>query len=241
MKIRSTVLSVSLFLILLGEQNTYAMGLRSFVALPVEKGGTVMRFVAIHNKGTDTDVLKTGAAIGLTHKQTILLGLPYRLKPGGRNRTGDLSLLYRHILSQQDSPGGTKRLALLAGAIVPSDSQRDAGLQLGIVATTYQGRNSWDLDFLYKAGLEQRKDRAQYDISWQYRVRPAEYPDWGVGTEWDIVAELNGRWQENQNTTHQFTLGIQHIAQRWVLEGGIVQDLNNAEHTQFLISTRIHF
>jgi hypothetical protein len=32
-----------------------------------------------------------------------------------------------------------------------------------------------------------RPDGARYDVSWQYRMTPAEYPDWGLVSEWDVV------------------------------------------------------
>jgi len=94
---------------------------------------------------------------------------------------------------------------------------------------------------LYQAGLDQRKDSGRYDLSWQYRLAPAVYPDWGIATEWNSVLEFNGRWQENIKITHQVTAGLQWIHPSWVLEGGIVKDINNNHETHILISTRIHF
>lgn len=226
---------------LLVSSTVNAMGLRSFVALPVEKGGAVVRILDETNDSSDVSVLKMSMAYGISKNQTILIGAPYRLKPSGNDPLGDVSLLYRHIFSQQDSSSKTTRLAWLGGAIVPTDSTREAAFQLGAVATLYRERYEWDFDLLYKLGLNNRPDQAQYDISWQYRLTPSEYPEWGTSSEWDVVTELNGRWSEGASMTHQATLGLQWIHQQWVLEAGFFKDLNNNKDSHYLISTRFHF
>lgn len=219
-----------------------AMGLRTFVALPVEKGGKVMRFQLLSNQDTDTDTFITSLAYGIDHKQTLLMGLPYRLSPGGKDQTGDMSLLYRYIAWQDDQPTGTQRLGLLGGVIAPTDSKRDAAWQAGAVYTHYSGRNEWDIDYLYQAGNGNRADTARYDVSWQHRLSPAVYPDWGApDSEWDSVLELNGRWKQGAGTTHQMTIGLQRITQKWVLEAGLIKDLNKAKDNSLLISARFHF
>jgi len=38
--------------------------------------------------------------------------------------------------------------------------------------------------------MDDAQDRARYDIAWQYRLSPATYPEWGIGSEWDIDLEL---------------------------------------------------
>ncbi len=218
-----------------------AMGLRSFVALPVEQGGTVARFQLERNNKTDVDTAIINLAWGLSNRQTLLFGLPYRLNPAGDNQLGDLAVLYRHIVRQDDHDQGTLRTGLLGGAVFPGSSHRDAALQAGFVTTHYRGRHEWDIDALYQAGLDQRPDAARYDISHQYRLTPAQYPEWGIGSEWDLVTELNGRWQEGNETVHQATLGVQWIQQKWVLEGGVTRDLNGPQATRLLLSTRFHF
>ena len=218
----------------------HAMGLRSFVALPVEKAGTVLRASVEHNKDTDTSYATFNAAYGISHRQTVLVGLPYRLSSGEGDRMGDVGALYRHIVRQADSAAGTDRLGLLGGVVVPTDSDRDEAVQAGAVFTRYRGRNEIDLDVLYQQGLGNRDNTARYDLSWQYRIRPSEYPEWGIPPEWYVVTELGGRWSEARSTVHQFTLGFQRVAKRWVFEGGVIQDLNNPNHTRFLISVRFH-
>jgi hypothetical protein len=73
------------------------MGLRSLVALPVDKGGSVVRFTLESADEANTDHLITNVAYGISADQTLLLGLPYRIEPDEQDRMGDLSILYRHI------------------------------------------------------------------------------------------------------------------------------------------------
>ena len=217
------------------------MGLRSFVALPVDKGGKVVRAQYQRNTSTGTEFLVANVAYGLSGKQTLLFGMPYRLSPGGTDRAGDVSALYRHIVLQDDSTEGTRRLGLLGGIIMPTESNRDASIQAGVVATFYRGRTEWDLDALWIEGLDDATNRARYDIAWQYRLSPAVYPEWGIGHEWHIDLELGGRWEEGNTMVHQATIGLQSIHRQWVFEGGVVQDLNGPDETQFILSTRFHF
>ncbi|WP_202601088.1 MULTISPECIES: hypothetical protein [unclassified Vibrio] len=213
--------------------------MRSFVALPIEKGGSVIRFAYEHNDGTD--VLLANAAYGLSANQAILLGLPYRLSPDGPDRQDDVSVLFRHIVWQHDSLSGTRRLGLLGGAIVPTESNRDAALQAGFVMTYFQGRHEWDLDALYQAGLQHRPDSGRYDISWQYRLAPDERPEWGLPPELNSVLEFNGRWNEDTGTVHQITTGLQWVHKEWVIEGGLIKELNKSADWRYILSTRFHF
>lgn len=217
------------------------MGLRSFVALPVDRGGTVFRFQLERNQDTDINRAIVNSAYGLSAYQTLLFGIPYRLSPSGADQLGDLNVLYRHNLSQQDFFGGTRRHSALAGVVIPSDSDRDAAIQAGWVSTFYSGRNEWDVDALVQAGINNRPDRGRYDISWQHRLAPSRYPEWGLGTEWNSVIELGGRWTQGSETLHQVTLGLQWIQSRWVIEGGVFQDVNGSKQKQYLLSGRFHF
>jgi len=219
----------------------WTMGLRSFVALPVDKGGTVLRVQGERNNDRNVNRLIASAAYGLSGKHTLLFGLPYRISPGGGDRLGDLSVLYRPIVWQVDAPARTSRLGLLGGVVVPGDSDRDFALQGGAVATFYRGRYGWDVDVLYQAGLDDRPNQFRYDLSWQYRLTPAEYPEWGIGSEWDGVLELGGRYREGNSVVHQATAGLQWIRSGLVLEGGVTRDLNGPGDTRILISMRVHF
>jgi len=218
-----------------------AMGIRSFVALPLEKGGTVLRLLGERNIDKNTSVLNTNIAYGISSYQAILVGLPYRLSPAGSNRQGDFNILYRHTMWQIDTQQGTSRFAVLGGAIVPTDSAREGAVQAGGVATFYRKRYEWDIDVLWRQGLDNGPNAARYDVAWQYRLSPNRYPEWGIASEWDIDVELGGRWIENNTMVHQATIGLQSIHRRWVAEGALVQDLNGPEDTRVLLSTRFHF
>ena len=218
-----------------------AMGLRSFVALPVDKGGKVLRMQYQRNTDTNTDILVANTAYGISGKQTLLFGLPYRLSPAGTDRTGDLSTLYRHIAWQDDTAAGSRRLGLLGGLVIPTRSNRDVRLQAGAVATFFRDRTEWDIDALWIQGLDDAANRARYDIAWQYRISPAIYPDWGISREWTLDLELGGRWDEGNTMVHQATIGLQSIHRQWVFEAGVVQDLNGPDDTHLIFSTRVHF
>ena len=218
---------------------SYAMGLKTFVALPVEKGGAVGRFSL--NSNEDSDTFVSSGAYGLDAKKALLFSLPYRLSSSGGQRVGDISALYRQITYQKDRASGTDRLGLLVGAVIPTQSQRDSAVQTGFVFTHYKHRNEIDIDALYQMGLGSRFDSGRYDISWQYRLLPKERPDWGIVKELNSVIELNGRWQENNEITHQITVGLQQTYKKWVVEGGVTKDINNDNKLSYIVSTRFHF
>ena len=109
------------------------MGLRSFVALPIEKGGQVLRLQMERNSDRGVDRTIASLAYGLSGKQTLMFGLPYRVSPSGGEQLGDFSALYRHIVWQIDTPARTSRLGLLAGAVVPTESGRDGAICVVIV------------------------------------------------------------------------------------------------------------
>ena len=233
---RITILVMAMF-----SFDVSAMGIRSFVALPLEKGGTVLRFLGVRNTDKDIDTISTNVAYGFSGNQTLFFALPYRISPVSNNRRGDLSLLYRHTIWQADTLAGTSRFALLGGAVLPTESERDGAVQAGAVATFFRQRYEWDLDVLWQQGLDNRRDTGRYDIAWQYRLSPENFPEWGFVSEWDIDIELGGRWLEGNTLVHQATVGLQFISKRWVAEAAVIQDLNGPEDTRLLLSTRIHF
>ncbi len=235
------VLAVVALPALLAGFDAHAMGLRSLVALPVDKGGSVLRLTFESADEAATEVLITNLAYGIGARQTLLLGLPYRVDPGGDNRSGDGSLLYRHIAWQRDSFAGTRRLGLLVGALAPAQSDSDSAAQFGAVFTWFEGRNEFDADLVFQAGNGERADAARYDLSWQYRLQPARYPEWGLAREWHGVLELNGRWRDDEDVVHQATVGLQWIHPRAVLEGGYARDISNGDEELLLLSTRFHF
>ena len=222
-------------------KNAYAMGLRTPVALPVEKNGTIVRFTVETTKSTNTSNLLATAAYGLAAKHTLLFGLPYILSSTNDERVGDISFLYRYIAVQNDRFSGSDRLGLLGGLLLPREKEREAAAQLGLVFTRFKNRHEIDMDIIFQSGLNGRPDSARYDVSWQYRLLPGKRPDWGLPRELNSVLELNGRWLENEDIVHQLTVGMQWIDPAWVIEGGFVEDIDNGDESRIILGTRFHF
>jgi len=232
---------LKIFFSLLLASSAFSMGLRSFVALPVQKNHFVGRVLYDSSKDTNIDTLTTSLMYGIDPKQTVIVAMPYRLSPAGANRQGDVSVLYRYTIMRKDSKWGTKRLGLLGGGVIPTENSRDGALQAGFVYTYFIGKNEIDVDAIYQKGLNNRLNSGKYDISWQHRLFPVVRPDWGLSYEINSIVELNGRYMQGNSITHQVTLGVQLINPRWVLEGGIVKDINNAHDTNYIASFRYNF
>lgn len=208
-----------------------AMGLRAFVALPLEQGGSVVRPLLEHD--ADATQLTTEFAYGLSATQTLIFALPYRIAGGSGQRAGDLMAFYRHQLWSADTNAGTTRWSLLGGAVLDHDGHGRA--QLGTVATWFRERHEIDVDLVAVGRGSGNPATARYDLSWQYRLNPGERA-W-----WMSVLELGGRWREGVKTTQQLTVGLQHIDGPRVIEGGLVRDLNNRHDTSVLLGLRYHF
>lgn len=236
---RITTLALLLFSLL--PMHSWSMGLRAFVAMPIEPGGAVLRFIDEHVEQTDKNTLTTNLAYGISGTQTLFMQLPYRMNPSGGHRAGDFGLTYRHNLYQNFSGGKSTRFGMLAGVVLPTDDDRDTRVRAGGVMTHAFGRHEFDIDAIWTDGLGNMKDMARYDLSWQYRLSPTKLPDWDPADVWNGVIELGGRWTEGNETVHQLTFGLQWISNRLMIEGGIVEDLNGPDLTRFLIGTRIRF
>ena len=78
MKVKRS-LACALPVLVLSLPMAHGMGLRSFVALPVEKGGAVLRAAIEHNADTDNNLSMVSVAYGVSHRQTFLFGVPYHL------------------------------------------------------------------------------------------------------------------------------------------------------------------
>ncbi len=234
-----TVFRIVVTLILLSAINSVsAMALRAFVAMPIEPGGSMLRLMAIQNTANGNTMLMTGFAYGISGKQTMFVSVPYR---SSMNNFGNLSVLYRHITVQKFSKGKSWRAGYLAGIEAATDSSGNVWAQAGPVATWSQGRHEIDADLLWIDGLGTSNSRARYDLSWQYRVFPKKRSAWGDDAEWFSVSEIGGRWTQGGELIHQATFGLQRIATRWIIEGGVIHNLTGAAQTSLLISTRIRF
>lgn len=218
------------------------MGLRSFVALPINKGGVVTRIVFDEIPETNNKQLTSNLAYGIDGKQTFFIAAPYRLSSGNGDRLGDIDLLYRNIVWQDLDSINPTRFALLVGAAIPTENDRDPKASAGFVVTHVKDRHEWDADALWQQGIDDAPNTLRYDLSWQYRIYPKEYPEWGLSSLLNTVVELGGRGEEGNTVVQQVTGGFQWVVTpRWVLEGGVIQDLNGPDDTNYLVSTRFHF
>ncbi len=231
---------ISAHLVGLSERAT-AMGLRSFVALPVEKEGGVLRLSFEKNNSPEEERFIVSAAYGLSHQQALLFSLPYRFSSETVRSNAELSFLYRHTVWQEDRWSGTSRLSLLAGVVVPLEGVKDEALQSGFVFTYFKDRYELDIDALYQPGTGQRRDSGRFDLSWQYRLAPEQRPNWGLPTEIHLVLELNGRWRKGDSISQQITAGLQWITSQRVIEVGVAKDLSKGNDLLCILSTRLHF
>jgi len=219
----------------------YAGGLRSLVALPLEPGGIIARLQGIGSSSPDNISVAGTLLYGLTTRQTLILSVPYRDLETGDDGFGYVTGLYRRTVYQYDEPNATRRIAVIGGLRAPTDGDLDPQISAGLVATMYKQRSEWDIDLVWMEGLGRSGNNARYDVSWQYRLTPAEYPEWGIPTEWQSVVELGGRYAEGSEMVHQLTVGALWVHPSWVLETGIIQDLNGPNATSFLLGIRKHF
>ncbi len=219
------------------------MGLRSFVALPVNKGGLVTRLVLDEVPETKNDKLTANLAYGFDNKQAFFLASPYRISDGKDDRLGDIGLLYRNLVWQDINSGiKSSRLGILLGGVAPTDSDRDPKASAGFVYTYVNDKHEFDADALWQQGIDDAKNELRYDLSYQYRLFPKEYPEWGLSTLVNTVVEFAGRGVEGNTVVQQLTGGLQWVVTpRWVLEGGLTQDLNGPNDTNYIFSTRFHF
>ncbi len=218
------------------------MGLRSFVALPINKGGVVTRLVVDEVPETNNEQITSNLAYGIDGRQSFFLAAPYRISSGTGDRLGAISLLYRNIVWQNIDSINPTRFGLLLGTVVPTDSDRDPKASAGFVVTHVKNRHEWDADALWQQGIDDAPNSLRYDLSWQYRIYPQEYPEWGLSSLVNTVFEFAGRGVEGNTVIQQFTGGFQWVVTpRWVLEGGVTQDLNGPDDTNYIISTRFHF
>lgn len=194
--------------------------------MPVYRGGLLwreqVRFLKANDSTRDLEVIAVPLVLvyGFTEKFALIGIAPYldkSFKAGGVERgdhgLGDVTLLGRYQVFQQDRPGETFRAQVLAGVKFPTgeDDKGDASgrlpppLQLGsgsydpIVAGVFTWqRLRWqvDLDVAYKINTEANDFRfgntLAHDVAFQYRLWPWQLPGRGVPHFVYGVLELNG-------------------------------------------------
>lgn len=219
----------------------HAGGIRSLVALPLEPGGIVGRLQLVGSSSPNNVTVAGTVIYGLTTRQALIINVPYKKLEFGDDGFEYVTALYRGMVYQRDAPNATRRIAVIGGLRLPTDSKLDPQIAAGLVATVYRQRSEWDFDLVWMEGLGRSGNNARYDVSWQYRLSPAEYPEWGIPAEWESVIELGGRYAEGSKMVHQLTVGALWVHPDWVLEAGIIQDLNGPDATSLLLGIRKHF
>lgn len=183
-------------------------------ALPVAQGDFVLREQAIymrldrHPSPANQDLRVSGAvsvlAYGVTGDLTLFGMLPYldkrldRTQAGqrtslGTSNLGDLTMLGRYTVFQDNAPGRSFRIAPFAGVKAPTGQDDASGAQGRLPAPLQAGSGSWDpiagMVATYQtlgyeidvAATYQRHnpangfkfgDTAELDASWQYRLWP---------------------------------------------------------------------
>ncbi len=265
-----------------------AAGINTSVALPVREGGyvyrTQLRFLSASDDPTlldrDIDVYAIPNVLiyGATARTTLFGILPYFSRSvdftdAGRRQSddvdgfGDLRLLVRQTVYARDALQRTSRLGLLAGLEIPSGkeefSSHSTDYQLGAVYTLQDGRHELDADLIYKINTEGRGrelgDELQYNLAYEVRVSPWEWPERGTPSQIYLVIEANGKssqearsdgakLDDSGGTTVFLSPGIQLVTRRVIYEGSIqipvVQNLNGGQvETDFVVAAgmRVQF
>lgn len=227
--------------ILTFSSSLFALPIRTFVAVPLAPHDLILRALTLYH--IDTDILSTNGSIayGFGAKHAIFITYPDSLRAVSRNPSSNISALYRYLAYSNNRLDRAFRIGLLAGSVIPTTSKHHGAITTGFVSTFFKNRNQLDFDALYSSGIDNTKNSARYDISWQYRLFPNLLPEWGLPIMLNSVIEYNGRWTENQTLIHQTTIGLQLLAARWLVEAALVQNLNVDHDSMLLLSLRLHF
>lgn len=263
-----------------------AAGINTNVALPVREGGFVyrvqLRFLSASDDPTlldreiDLFAIPNALVYGATARTTLFGILPYFSRSvdftdAGLRQSddvdgfGDLRFLVRQTVHARDALQRTSRLGLLAGLEIPSGkeefSSHSTDYQLGAVYTLQDGRHELDADLIYKINTEGRGrelgDELQYDLAYQVRVSPWEWPERGTPSQIYLVIEANGKTSretrsdgakldDTGGTIVFLSPGIQFVTRRVIYEGSIqipvVQDLDGGQvETDFVAATGVRF
>ncbi len=261
-----------------------AAGINTNVALPVREGGyvyrTQLRFLSASDDPTlldrDVDVyaIPNVLVYGVTARTTLFGVLPYFSRSVDFTDTGlrqsdhtdgfgDLRFLVRQTVHARDAVQRTSRFGLLGGLEIPSGkedfSSHSTDYLLGGVYTLQDGRHELDADLIYKINTEGRDlelgDELQYDLAYEVRVSPWEWPERGTPSQIYLVLEVNGKTSQKARdngvqladtggTLVFLSPGIQFVTRRVIYEGSIqipvVQNLNGGQvETDFVAAAGV--
>ena len=262
----------------------HAAGINTNVALPVREGGyvyrTQLRVLSASDDPTALDREITVYAVpnvlvyGATARTTLFGILPYLSRSvdftdmGLRQSDdadgfGDLRFLLRQTVYARDAVQRTSRLGLLGGLEIPSGkeefSSHSTDFLLGGVYTLQDGRHEIDADVIYKINTEGRGlelgDELVYDLAYEVRVSPWEWPERGTPSQIYLVLEANGstgrrarsdgvELADTGGTIVFLSPGIQYVTRRVIYEASVqipvIQNLSgNQVETDFVAAAGI--
>ncbi len=271
-----------------GAGGLWAAGINTNVALPVREGGfvyrTQVRFISASddpspmNRDIEAYVVPNVLVYGATSQTTLFGILPYIFKSVERdsgglreedrtNGFGDLTFLLRQTVYARDAVQRTSRLGLIGGLEIPVGSEdfssHSTDFILGGVYTLQTGRHEFDADLLYKVNTEARDldlgEELQYDVAYELRLFPWQWPERGTPSQLFAVIEVNGRSIERARSNGMelddsggtlvfLSPGIQWVTQRVIYEASlqvpVIQNLNGSQvETDFVATAgvRIQF
>ncbi|MCH7814473.1 MAG: transporter [Planctomycetes bacterium] len=222
--------------------------IHSDVALTPHKGGSIFRlqysYSEADGRGETQQVHTSGVrgtyVFGLEQNLALILTVPYvnrqvdRVLPKlGRveeahDGIADFTILAKYRFWQHDPrPLETARWALLGGLNVRSgDSDFSSDSYdpiLGTVFTWRRDRVLLDADLIYQFNTgrdRHRHDVLRYDLACSYRLFPA-LAERVTNYEWNVVAELNGRYTADGSHEVFLSPGLQLVTSQWVFETSI--------------------
>jgi hypothetical protein len=148
---------------------------------------------------------------------------------------GDLTLSVKYRIWKKDpGPVDTMRLAVIAGAELPTGARRRSSRSVdpfaGLAFTGIFGRHGigQSLSWLFTTGSdgpprrpgETTADLLSFDTSYAYRLYPVEYTSQRVGA-WYALLELNGALETNGDVEVMLGPGILYEAPRFAAEAAI--------------------
>ncbi len=172
-----------------------------------------------------------------------------------RSGFADMTFLAKYRIYQKDEFLKTTRIALIGGLETPTGKDRFSSDSFdpifGGVYTHQTDQGEFDADLIYKWNTgsgTQSFDTLRYDLAYQHRVWPLQYPEKGVPALFNIVAEVNGLYTTQGSNMVFLSPGVQFVTKRWILESSIqlpvTQDLKgSAPEPDFVLTggIRIQF
>ncbi len=218
------------------------------VALTPGEGASIFRLQYSFSEGDapgpvrhiSSSTVRATLVYGIREDLSFLLTIPYvnrqvdRLTSKGarfedaHDGVADIPILLKYRFWQRDDgPGRTARWAVLGGLNVRSgdgDFTSDSYDPLvGTVFSWRRDRRRFDADLVYQFNTGAgsfRHDEIRYDAAYSYRVWPTKYEPTDAH-EFDVVAELNGRYLTDGSHELLASPGVQYITQNWILEASI--------------------